>query len=62
MIETTHQVIHGDCLEVTGSMPAGSVDCIITDPPYGINKGLIAGDENTDVFLKSIPKMYSVLK
>jgi site-specific DNA-methyltransferase (adenine-specific) len=25
----------GDCLEVMKSMPSGSVDAIITDPPYG---------------------------
>lgn len=27
----------GDCLEVMRGMPAGSVDAVITDPPYGIN-------------------------
>ena len=26
----------GDCLEVMRGMPAGSVDAVITDPPYGI--------------------------
>ena len=26
---------NGDCLEVMKSIPDGSVDCIITDPPYG---------------------------
>lgn len=29
---------HGDCLEVMKSIPDGSVDCIITDPPYNISK------------------------
>ena len=28
-------VIHGDCLEVMKSIPNGSIDAIITDPPYG---------------------------
>ncbi len=28
----------GDCLEVMKSMPDKSVDAVITDPPYGINK------------------------
>lgn len=28
----------GDCLEVMRGMPAGCVDAVITDPPYGINK------------------------
>jgi len=26
----------GDCLELMESIPAGSIDAIITDPPYGI--------------------------
>lgn len=31
------EVIHGDCLEVMAGMEAGSVDAVVTDPPYGIN-------------------------
>lgn len=27
---------HGDCLEVMRGMEAGSVDLVLTDPPYGI--------------------------
>src|SRR3546814_17715543 len=45
----------GDCLEVMRSMPDGSVDSIVTDPPYGMSfqsqwvpserrKAKIAGD------------------
>ena len=34
---TTWQVITGDCLEVLRGMPSGSVDCCVTDPPYGVN-------------------------
>ena len=33
---TDWQVITGDCLEVMRGMDAGSVDAVITDPPYGI--------------------------
>lgn len=29
------QLLHGDCLEVMKSIPDGSIDAIITDPPYG---------------------------
>lgn len=32
-----HRVITGDCLEVLRTMDAGSVDAVVTDPPYGIN-------------------------
>ncbi len=31
----TINLIHGDCLEVMQSIPSGSIDAIITDPPYG---------------------------
>jgi len=27
---------HGDCLEVMAAMEAGSVDAVVTDPPYGL--------------------------
>ncbi len=36
-LSMTWQVITGDCLEVMRGMDAGSVDAVITDPPYGIN-------------------------
>lgn len=29
------ELIQGDCLEVMKSIPSGSIDAIITDPPYG---------------------------
>jgi site-specific DNA-methyltransferase (adenine-specific) len=25
---------HGDCLEILRTLPSGSVDCVVTDPPY----------------------------
>ena len=31
------QILHGDCLDVMRDLPAGSVDAVITDPPYGID-------------------------
>jgi site-specific DNA-methyltransferase (adenine-specific) len=30
------EVIHGDCLEVMKTLDAGSIDAVVTDPPYGI--------------------------
>jgi site-specific DNA-methyltransferase (adenine-specific) len=33
----TVQLILGDCLEVLSTMKSGSIDCIVTDPPYSIN-------------------------
>lgn len=29
-----HEVIHGDCIEVMRGMESGSVDAVVTDPPY----------------------------
>jgi DNA modification methylase len=29
-------VFHGDCVEVMRSLPADSVDAVVTDPPYGL--------------------------
>ena len=31
----TNKLLHGDCLELMKDIPDGSVDAIITDPPYG---------------------------
>jgi len=31
------EIIHGDCLEVLPALAAGSVDCVVTDPPYGVD-------------------------
>ena len=30
------RVIHGDCLDVLSTLADGSVDCVITDPPYNL--------------------------
>lgn len=29
------ELLHGDCLEVMKDIPSGSVDMVLTDPPYG---------------------------
>jgi DNA modification methylase len=31
---TNYELIHGDCLQVLPTLEAGSVDAVITDPPY----------------------------
>ena len=28
-------LVHGDCLEVMKYIPDGSIDLVLTDPPYG---------------------------
>jgi site-specific DNA-methyltransferase (adenine-specific) len=34
--EMSFELHHGDCLEVMRTMADKSVDCVITDPPYGV--------------------------
>lgn len=29
---------HGDCLDVVRELPADSVDAVVTDPPYGLER------------------------
>ena len=48
---------HGDCLELMKDIPDGSVDLVLTDPPYGTMKGI---DEKHDWDLVINPlKMFS---
>jgi site-specific DNA-methyltransferase (adenine-specific) len=42
---------HGDCLEVLRTLPEGSVDAVITDPPYS-SGGLFRGDRAKDIHEK----------
>ena len=37
---TDVQLMHGDCLELMKNIPDGSVDLVLTDPPYGTVKNL----------------------
>ena len=42
-------IVHGDCLAVMPTMPAGSVDFILTDPPYLVGyEGRWDGDRDND--------------
>jgi site-specific DNA-methyltransferase (adenine-specific) len=34
--ESRGEVVYGDCLDLLGSLPGGSVRLIVADPPYGI--------------------------
>ena len=40
----------GDCLEVMRSMPDGSVDAVVTDPPYGYLKHKLDRSFDEDAF------------
>ena len=46
MTQVDVRLILGDCLEVLKDLPSGSVDAVVTDPPYGI--GIAAWDSTFD--------------
>jgi len=66
------KLIHGDCLGAMKDIPDGSVDCVVTDPPYGMgfqsNRAKsgprhkkIAGDDAIDArFLSEIERVLKV--
>lgn len=66
------QLWWGDCRDVLPRLPAGSVDLIVTDPPYGVRwQGshqrrvpfpIMAGDDSPDVGLEGIRLALRVLK
>lgn len=73
MEEFKNKVIQGDCLEVMKGIPDKSVDCIITDPPYGMKYQSarriatpqfkkIENDNNIDWFPEFIKECYRILK
>ena len=49
------ELYHGDCLEIMRTIPDKSVDAVITDPPYGMNKDF-ANDipEQADSLIKLV--------
>jgi DNA modification methylase len=47
-----NRILCGDCQEVMRAFPAGSIDLVVTDPPYLINyrarDGRTVRNDNTD--------------
>lgn len=41
----TYTLHHGDCLEFMRTMEAGSVEAVITDPPYGISVEVLGNND-----------------
>ena len=63
-----NQVINGDCVEVMSNLPEGSIDLIVTSPPYSVNISYDVYDDNTTLeeYLKFstkwLEKAFRVLK
>jgi DNA modification methylase len=67
MSALTDTIIHGNCIEVMGSMPAGTVDFVLTDPPYlarykARDGRTVQNDDNDAWLTRSFAQMYRVLK
>lgn len=56
------ELYNDDCLIKLKELPEGSIDLVLTDPPYGTNYGKVIGDESLDAYLKSLPLIFKCLK
>lgn len=62
-----NQVIHGDCKQVLRTLADGSVDLVVTDPPYlALYRDrfgrTLANDDNPDAVVGAYVELYRVLK
>ena len=59
-------LLQGDCLELMKQVPDKSIDCIITDPPYGVGFKNNFYDDSEEAVLKEMPgwfnEWYRILK
>ena len=60
-------VLQGDCIAIMRTLPAGSVDFILTDPPYLVNYRdragrTVANDNNADWLAPAFAETYRVLR
>jgi site-specific DNA-methyltransferase (adenine-specific) len=60
-------IIRGDCTKVMGHMPAGTVDFVLTDPPYIASyktrdNRTVHNDDNADWLYPSFAQMHRVMK
>jgi len=51
-----------DCIDGLKMLPDKSIDLILTDPPYGLNKAGVDNDSNLKLFYAILPESYRVLK
>lgn len=57
-----NKIILGDALKLIKLIPDNSVDAVLTDPPYGLNKNGLKNDANLAAFYSILPECYRVLK
>jgi adenine-specific DNA-methyltransferase len=55
-MKTVHEIWHGDSVELCEKFKPGKVNCVITDPPYGIdNKSKMAKTAAGKAYARKIP-------
>lgn len=57
-----NKIVCGDCLELIKLIPDNSIDAIITDPPYGLNKNGVRNDADLSLFYNVLSECDRVLK
>ena len=62
-----NRIIHGDCVNVMQTMPAESVDLVVTDPPYLVNYRSrdgrrVPGDNHNGWLRPAFAEMHRVLR
>lgn len=60
--EWTNQIICGDAINLIKKLPNESIDLILTDPPYGIEKSGIKNSSDLEKFYSILLECYRVLK
>lgn len=60
-------ILHGDCVTVMATLPADSIDLVLTDPPYGCNYRdrsgrRVANDNRTDWLQPAFAQIARVMK
>jgi DNA modification methylase len=57
-----NNILCGDCLDLIKLIPDKKIDCIITDPPYGLKKAGIKNDKDLSLFYNILPECHRILK
>jgi len=63
----TPRILHGDCAEVMKTLPSGSVDFALTDPPYAVryrdrSGRTVMNDDNDAWLAPAFSQIYRLLK
>ena len=53
---------HGDCLEILPTLEDGSVDAVVTDPPYGVGLRYAGFDDTEEAWMQTVPAMLAMMQ